>query len=184
MKQISLILAFLVSFSNVAIGQSDSTKMKTLAINDSLGVRLIKLSSCEKKQSSYFVISNNDSLLVRYWATCFSYNRPNDIDTAKFEFRQIDKIGKPELLLEYKYSFESRYGTELIIINLDSMTIMFRTDIEAYYPAEYEPPANPKLIKNKIFFTEQGDIKVQNYFEPAIFSEFRLVNGGYLPMDK
>lgn len=174
-----------MSFSNIDFGQHNSTQWKILATDDSLGVRIIRLSSCLKQESSYYVVSNNDSLLVKKWATgCLTYNRLNNQDSAMVDFRQLNDIGKPELLLEYEYSFESRYGKELIIVNLDSMTIMCRIDIEKYIPPEYEPPANPILIKNKIFFTNEGEIKVQNYFEPSIYSEYKLVNGKYILQNK
>lgn len=179
--KITLIVAFLLSFSSIVFGQHDSTQVKVLAEEDRLGVRVIRLSSCLKQKSLYYVVSNSDSLLVKYWAAdCFTYSRLENKDSARVDFRQLNGTGKPELLLEYGYSFESRYGRELIIIDLDAMIIMCRIDIDSFIPPAYEPPAPPVLIKNKIAFSDKGEIRVQNYFEPSIYSEYKLVDGKYV----
>ncbi len=184
-NKITLIVAFLVSFSNIVFGQNDSTQVKILAEEDNLGVRVIRLSSCLKQKSSYYVVSNSDSLLVKYWAAdCFTYSRLDNKDSARVDSRQLNGTGKPELLLEYEYSFGSRYGRELIIIDIDAMTIMCRIDIESFIPAADEPPAPPVLIKNKIVFSDMGEIRVQNYFEPSIYSDYKLVDGKYVLQKK
>lgn len=157
---------------------------KILFVNDSLGIEVIRKSNNEKNLSQYFVFYNNkkDSILFRSDHFCCpsSTHEIRNNESVKLDFHQLDGTGNPELLLEYKYSSESRYGEDLAIINLDSGVVMFTVVLEKHIPGGSEPPSEPFFIINEITYTEQGNLIVQNNLKPSIYLEYRLVNGKYI----
>lgn len=184
-----IILISILFIPILASAQLDTLRKISLASIDSLEIEVMRINMCEKVgnhysgeyysanykyNSNYFVFHNGDSIQFHLW-TGTGCPSPNDPPSDYKEFvnlecRNLDKQGKPELILEFEYSTggPADYHRKLIIINLDSMDIIFSKEIEARGQHFYgEMTGEHYWFKYEVSFTETGDIFVTNGFDAS-----------------
>ncbi|NVO02835.1 MAG: hypothetical protein HXX09_09060 [Bacteroidetes bacterium] len=183
--QVILIFTFLVLIPKVHFGQSDSIQKRTLAKEDSLNIQIIRISECEKHKNYYYVINNKDSILFGNTDRCIAQDPLDYRESVKLDFRQLNKMGSSELILEYEYSGDhlyTGYHKEIIIINLDSMEIMFMTEIEARGQHFYgEELGEHYGFRYDLTFTDSGNIIIK---KPTEKDEYFIKDGKYSPITK
>jgi hypothetical protein len=136
--RVLVIVFILMSFT--AVGQLDTIQEKILACNDSMDIQILRLTLQDNhtKYNDYYVINNyhiinekrEDSLLFKH----IQGDYPEYLDTAYLDFKQLNRSGSNELILEYEYSGShtyTGYHRRIIIVDLDSLNVMFSMEIEA-----------------------------------------------------
>ena len=155
-----------------------------LASDDILGVKVILVSDCEQQKSNYYIVHKNDTLQFMYVASC-RVMRPFEYkEAARINSKQVDTKGLPELILEYEHNNRG-FHKELLVIQLEDLKILFRTEMEAYGQHVYgEELGDFYGFKNKIYFKENGEILLK---KPVKNSKkwtkecYKLVDGKYSP---
>ncbi len=136
----SVLFIVFILMSFAAVGQLDTVQEKILASNDSMDIQILRvtLQDNHTKYNDYYVISNyyiinekrKDSLLFKH----IQGDYPEYLDTAYLDFKQLNRVGSNELILEYEYSGShtyTGYHRKIIIVDLDSLHVMFSMEIEA-----------------------------------------------------
>ena len=164
LQAIKILLTILVFWTNTLFGQNDTLQKTTLATHDSLNIQVIRVGKCESHQNYYYVVHNSDSILFKYTDRCITQDPIEYQESADIKFLQLDSVGKPELILEYKYSGDMNYtgyNKSTIIMNLDSMEIIFRARLVArgrhIYGEEWGDLFN---YKYDLSFTDSGNITI------------------------
>jgi len=179
------IILILIPFAPIlAFGQLDTLRKTPLAQIDSVDVEVMRINKCEKVgshypgdvnsanykySSNYFVCHNGDSIAFHLWRGngCPSpTDPPSDYkESVNLDLRDLDKQGQSELIMEFEYSGDYTYigyHREIIIINLDSMEIIFRMEIEAYGQHFFgEELGDNYLFKYEMTFTDEGEIIIK-----------------------
>jgi hypothetical protein len=153
-----------------------------LAQDELLGVKVILVSDCEQQKSNYNVVHKGDTLQFMYFASCKEMHPFEYKEAFKISSRQVDKKGLPELILEYEYNNRG-FHKELLVIQLDELKLLFKTELEAYGQHVYgEELGDYYGFKNKIYFKENGTIllkKPMNNGEKWMIERYKLVDGKY-----
>lgn len=153
-----------------------------LANDDTLGVKVILVSDCEQHKSNYYVVHKSDSLQFMYFASC-KVMRPFEYkEAARISSKQVDNKGQPELILEFEHDGNG-FHKELLVIQLEDLKILFRTEMEAYGQHVFgEELGDFYGFKNKIYFKENGEIHLEkpiNNGEKWLKECYKLVDGKY-----
>ena len=153
-----------------------------LASDDLLGVKVILVSDCEEKESDYYVVHKGDTLQFMYFASCKEMHPFEYKEAVKISSKQVDTKGLPELILEFEHNGNG-FHKELLVIQLEELKILFRTEMEAYGQHVYgEELGDYYGFKNKIYFKENGEIllkKPVNHSKKWTKEWYRLVDGKY-----
>jgi hypothetical protein len=160
---------------------------ETLLVSDDLlGVKVILVSDCEQQKSDYYVVHKGDTLQFMYFASCKEMHPFEYKEAAKISSKQVDNKGLPELILEYEYNNRG-FHKELLVIQLEELKILFRTELEAYGQHFYgEELGDFYGFTNKIYFKENGEIHLEkpvNNGEKWMIERFKLVVGKYSPFN-
>lgn len=153
-----------------------------LASDDLLGVKVILISDCEQQKSNYYVVHKSDTLQFMYFASCKVMRPFENKEAVTISSRQVDNQSLPELILEYEHN-NSGFHKELLVIQLEDLKILFRTEIEAYGQHVFgEELGNFYGFKNKIYFKENGEIHLEkpiNNGEKWMKERYKMVDGKY-----
>ena len=153
-----------------------------LAQDELLGVKVILVSDCEQQKSNYYVVHKGDTLQFMYFASCKVMQPFENKEAFKISSRQVDKKEPPELILEYEYNNRG-FRKELLVIQLEELKILFKTELEAYGQHVYgEELGDYYGFKNKIYFKENGTILLKkpiNNGEKWMIERYKLVDGKY-----
>jgi hypothetical protein len=153
-----------------------------LAQDELLGVKVILVSDCEQQKSNYYVVHKSDTLQFMYFAACKVMQPFENKEAFKISSKQLDKKGLPELILEYEYNNRG-FRKELLVIQLEELKILFKTELEAYGQHVYgEELGDYYGFTNKIYFKENGEIHLEkpvNNGEKWMIERYRLVDGKY-----
>lgn len=153
-----------------------------LAQDKLLGVKVILISDCEQQKSNYYVVHKSDTLQFMYFASCKVMQPFENKEAFKISSKQLDKKGLPELILEYEYNNRG-FRKELLVIQLEDLKILFRTEMEAYGQHVYgEELGDYYGFKNKISFKKNGEIHLEkpvNNGEKWMIERYKLVDGKY-----
>ena len=157
-----------------------------LAQKEDYGIEVVRIGSCERHLNRYYVANGEDSVIFRYTDRCLEQDPLEYQESVKLDSKQLDKKGQDELILEYEYSGNQTYTgyhKEVIIINLDSMEIIFRKEIEARGQHFYgEELGDHYGFKYEISYTDEGEIiinKPANNLHPALQEIYTLVGNKY-----
>jgi hypothetical protein len=177
----SLPLFFLLATS-FTWGQKSMPEETLLAQDELLGVKVILVSDCEQQKSNYYVVHKSDTLQFMYFAACKVMQPFENKEAFKIGSKQVDKKGPPELILEYEYNNRG-FHKELIVIQLDELKLLFKTELEAYGQHVYgEELGDYYGFTNKIYFKKNGTIllkKPVNNSKKWKKERYRLVDGKY-----
>jgi hypothetical protein len=153
-----------------------------LASDDILGVKVILVSDCEQQKSDYYVVHKGDKLQFMGFASCKVMQPFENKEAFKISSRQVDKKGLPELILEYEYNNRG-FHKDLLVIQLDELKLLFKTELEAYGQHVYgEELGDYYGFTNKISFKENGEIHLEkpvNNGEKWTIERYKLVDGKY-----
>ena len=157
-----------------------------LASDDILGVKVILISDCEQKESDYYVVHKSDTLQFMYFASCKEMHPFENKEAVTISSRQVDYQGLHELILKYEHNNRG-FHKELLVIQLEDLKILFRTEMAAYGRHVYgEELGDYYGFTNKISFMENGEIhlgKPINNGEKWTKECYKLVDGKYSPFD-
>lgn len=153
-----------------------------LASDDKLGVKVILVSDCEQQKSNYYVVHKSDTLQFMYFASCKVMRPFENKEAVTISSRQVDNQSLPELILEYEHNNRG-FHKELLVIQLEDLKILFRTEMEAYGQHVYgEELGDFYGFTNKIYFKENGEIHLEkpiNNGEKWLKECYKLVDGKY-----
>jgi hypothetical protein len=153
-----------------------------LASDDILGVKVILVSDCEQQKSNYYVVHKSDTLQFMYFAACKVMQPFENKEAFKISSKQLDKKGLPELILEYEYNNRG-FHKDLLVIQLDELKLLFKTELEAYGQHVYgEELGDYYGFKNKIYFKKNGEIHLEkpvNNGDKWMIECYKLVDGKY-----
>jgi hypothetical protein len=153
-----------------------------LAQDELLGVKVILVSDCEQQKSNYYVVHKGDTLQFMYFAACKVMHPFENKEAFKISSKQVDKKGLPELILEYEYNNRG-FHKELLVIQLEELKILFKTELEAYGQHVYgEELGDFYGFTNKIYFKDNGEIQLEkpvNNGEKWMIECYKLVDGKY-----
>ena len=129
-----------------------------LASDDTLGVKVILVSDCEQQKSNYYVVHKSDTLQFMYFASCKVMRPFENKEAVTISSRQVDNQSLPELILEYEHNNRG-FHKELLVIQLEDLKILFRTEMAAYGRHVYgEELGDFYGFTNKIYFKKNGEI--------------------------
>ena len=145
---------------------------------------MILVSDCEQQKSIYYIVHKVDTLQFMYFASC-RVMRPFEYkEVARIRSQQVDNKGLPELILEYEHNNRG-FHKELLVIQLEVLKILFRTEMEAYGQHVYgEELGDYYGFTNKISFKENGKILLEkpvNNSKKWTKERYKLVDGKYSP---
>jgi hypothetical protein len=153
-----------------------------LASDDTLVVKVILVSDCEQQKSNYYVVHKSDTLQFMNFASCKVMHHFEYKEAVKISSRQVDNQSLPELILEYEHNNRG-YHKELLVIQLEDLKILFRTEMEAYGQHVFgEELGGFYGFINKIYFMENGEIHLEkpvNNGEKWLKECYKLVDGKY-----
>jgi len=163
-------------------GQKSMPEEILLASDDILGVKVILISDCEQQKSNYYVVHKSDTLQFMYFASCKVMRPVENKEAVKISSRQVYNQSLPELILEYEHN-NSGFHKELLVIQLEDLKILFRTEMAAYGRHIYgEELGDFYGFKNKIYFKENGEIHLEkpvNNSKKWTKEYYKLVDGKY-----
>ena len=132
-----------------------------LASDDILGVKVILVSDCEQQKSNYYIVYKSDTLQFMYFASCKVMRPFENKEAVTISSRQVDYQSLPELILEYEHNNRG-FHKELLVIQLEDLKILFRTEMEAYGQHVFgEELGDFYGFTNKIYFKENGEIHLE-----------------------
>ena len=132
-----------------------------LAQDETLGVKVILISDCEQQKSNYYVVHKGDTLQFKYFASCKVMHPFEYKEAAIISSQQVDKNGLPELILEFENNGNG-FHKELLVIQLEDLKILFRTEMEAYGQHVFgEELGDYYGFTNKISFKKNGEIHLE-----------------------
>jgi hypothetical protein len=160
---------------------------KTIARDDSSGIHITAISRCENDLMKYFLFYNNDADSIQFlqYYTCAEKSASSYTEDCKIKFMQLDKKGRPEIILEYSSSSNSSSSKETIIFNIDAGEIIFRADNNFFSMFEGEAIAKCKGYSSGIQILDSGNIKVthpsENCMKPSVNEgTYVIENGKYV----
>ena len=169
-----LILVFTVFCFGQPSNKFISKKYLLIGYNPTLQLKVIK----RIKNSTYYLISKNkkDTLIIDKDQTNWG------IDTCVITQKQLDNIGKPELIIEHtksKQEFSEPHigtSTTLQVWNIDTKTKLFsgvknwHDESQEQSQEEVDNNYKPKMVTNicaggyDVEFLENGNLIVKNLF--------------------
>ncbi len=164
---------------------------KTLARDDSSGVHVTAISRCENFQIEYFLFYNNDADSIKFLRhfTCYEHSVHDLHESCKMKLMQLDKKGRPEVIVEYSSYSGSRSSAETIVFNIDSGEIIFFGPSNFFSMYEGEQMAKCKGYTTTIKILDSGDITVTHSANSCMDSGlkagvYKIINGKYEWMEK